>query len=277
MDRIVGFLGRRNLLKSMGIAGVSYAASVACTPSTTTKAAVPAANSAATNSAATNCPSTEIPTGIAKRPDAKDLTPDDALKLVMDGNQRFVDGKTFHPRSGKESVIQTGSGQFPFAAFLGCADSRVPIETVFDQGIGDCFVCRVAGNISSPETVGSLEFGTLVLGSKLILVLGHGACGAVVAAMGRLDEPSVDLKDLGMIPSLVPYLTPSVKEIAEKVKKEGIAKVPDDLEATIQANAKIQAAALAKSSILSKLIAAGKLKILPAYYDITSGKVTLLT
>ncbi|MCY7276144.1 MAG: hypothetical protein LH702_21005 [Phormidesmis sp. CAN_BIN44] len=131
--------------------------------------------------------------------------------------------------------------------------------------------------MASPETVGSLEFGTLVLGSKIILVMGHRSCGAVVAAMGRLDEPTVDLKDLGMIPSLVPYLTPSVKEIQEKVKKEGIAKVPNDLEETIKANAKIQAATLAKSSILSKLIAAGKLKILPAYYDITSGKVTLLT
>ncbi len=277
MDRIVGFLGRRNLLKSMGIAGVSYAATVACTSSTTPTAAVPAANSTAANSAATNCPSAEIPAGIAKRPAAKDLSPDDALKIVMDGNQRFVDGKTFHPRSGKETVIQTGADQFPFAAFLGCADSRVPIETVFDQGIGDCFVCRVAGNIASPETVGSLEFGTLVLGSKLILVMGHRSCGAVVAAMGRLDEPTVDLKDLGMIPSLVPYLTPAVKEIEEKVKKEGITKVPDDLTATIKANAKNQAATLAKSSILSKLVAAGKLKILPAYYDITSGKVSLLT
>ncbi|MCY7406737.1 MAG: carbonic anhydrase, partial [Alkalinema sp. CAN_BIN05] len=176
MGRIDGFLGRRNLLKSMGIAGVSYAASVACTP----KAVVTDANSVATNR-----PSAEIPAEIAKRPAAKDMTPDDALKIVMDGNQRFVDGKTFHPRSSKEMAIQTGAGQFPFAAFLGCADSRVPIETVFDQGIGDCFVCRVAGNIASPETVGSLEFGTLVLGSKIILVMGHGSCGAVVAAMGR--------------------------------------------------------------------------------------------
>jgi len=268
MDRIEGFLGRRNLLKYVGIAGVSYVTSVACTP----KTVVPAANSVATNG-----PSAEIPAEIANRPAAKDMSPDDALKIVMDGNQRFVDGKTVHPRASKERVIQTGAEQFPFAAFLGCADSRVPIETVFDQGIGDCFVCRVAGNIASPETVGSLEFGTLVLGSKIILVMGHRSCGAVVAAMGRLDEPTIDLKDLGMIPSLVPYLTPAVKEIQEKVKKEGIAKVPNDLEATIKANAKIQAATLAKSSILSKLIAAGKLKILPAYYDITSGKVTLLT
>ncbi len=271
MDRIVGFLGRRNLIKAMGIAGVSYAASVACTPSTTSTATAPDASSVA------NCPTAEIPPEIAKRPTAKDMTPDDALKIVMDGNQRFVDGKTFHPRSGRERVIQTGAEQFPFAAFLGCADSRVPVETVFDQGIGDCFVCRVAGNISTPETIGSLEFGTLVLGSKIVLVMGHRSCGAVVAAMGRLDEPNVDLKDLGKIPSLVPFLTPAVKQIEEKLKKEGIAKVPNDVEATIKANAIIQAETLTKSSILSKLVAEGKLKILPAYYDITTGIVTLLT
>ncbi len=268
MDRIERFLGRRNMLKYVGIAGVSYAASVACTP----KAVVPDVKSTATNS-----PTSEIPAEIAKRPAAKDMSPDDALKILMDGNQRFVDGKTVHPRTTKERVIQTGAEQFPFAAFLGCADSRVPIETVFDQGIGDCFVCRVAGNMASPETVGSLEFGTLVLGSKIILVMGHKSCGAVVAAMGRLDELTIDLKDLGKIPSLLPYLTPSVKEIQEKVKKEGIAKHPNDLDETIKANAKIQAATLAKSSILSKLVAAGKLKILPAYYDVTSGKVILLT
>jgi len=270
MDRIVGFLGRRHLIKALGIAGVSYAASVSCTPSTPT-AAVPASPATA------NFPTAEVPPEISNRPAAKDMTPDDALKIVMDGNQRFIDGKTFHPRSGKDRVIQTGAEQFPFAAFLGCADSRVPVETVFDQGIGDCFVCRVAGNIATPETIGSLEFGTLVLGSKVILVMGHRSCGAVVAAMGRLDEPNVDLKDLGKIPSLVPYLTPAVKQIEEKVKKEGIEKVPNDVEATIKENAKIQAATLVKSSILSKLVTEGKLKILPAYYDITTGKVSLLT
>ncbi|PZV11467.1 MAG: hypothetical protein DCF20_19415 [Pseudanabaena sp.] len=272
MDRITGFLGRRNLIKALGAAGVGYAATVACTPKTATSS-----NPAAASPTATNPPTAEVPVAIEKRPEAKDLTPDQALKIIMDGNQRFTEGKTAHPRATKDRVIQTSSGQFPFAAFLGCADSRVPVETVFDQGIGDCFVCRLAGNIATPEAIGSLEFGTLVLGSKVILVLGHQSCGAVVTAMGRLDEPNIDLKDLGAIPSLVPYLSPSVEQIQAKVKKEGVGKVANDVEETIKANAKIQAASLAKSSILSKLVAQGNLKIIPAYYSISSGKVTLLS
>jgi carbonic anhydrase len=271
MDRITGFLGRRNLIKALGAAGVGYAASVACTPKTSSDS--PVASSTVTNSpTAPESPPVES----AKRPEAKDLTPDQALKILTEGNQRFVEGKTVHPRTTKDRVVQTSSGQFPFAAFLGCADSRVPVETVFDQGIGDCFVCRLAGNIATPEAIGSLEFGTLVLGSKVILVLGHQACGAVVTAMGRLDEPNINLKDLGKIPSLVPFLSPSVDEIQAKVKKEGIEKHPNDVEETIKANAKIQAATLAKSSILSKLVAEGNLKIVPAYYSIASGKVMIL-
>jgi carbonic anhydrase len=268
MDRITGFLGRRNLIKAIGAAGVGYAASVALTPKISSDNKITLEDAAAL--ADTN-------PAIDKRPDAKNLTPDQALKIIMDGNQRFADGKTVHPRTTKDRVIQTSSGQYPFAAFLGCADSRVPVETVFDQGIGDCFVCRLAGNLATPEAIGSLEFGTLVLGAKVILVLGHQACGAVVTAMGRLDEPNIDLKDLGAIPSLVPYLSPSVELIQAKVKKEGIEKVPNDVEETIKANAKIQAASLAKSSILSKLVAQGNLKIIPAYYNIASGKVSLLS
>ena len=125
MNRITGFLGRRNLIKAIGAAGVGYAASVACAPKTSSDNPV-------ASPTATNFPTPEAPlASIAKRPEAKDLTPDQALKIVMDGNQRFVEGKTVHPRTTKDRVIQTSSGQYPFAAFLGCADSRVPVETVF--------------------------------------------------------------------------------------------------------------------------------------------------
>jgi len=272
MDRITGFLGRRNLIKAIGAAGVGYAASVACTSKTSSSS-----NPVAALPTATNSPTAEVPLAIDKRPEAKDLTPDQALKILMDGNQRFVEGKTAHPRTTKDRVIQTSSGQYPFVSFLGCADSRVPVETVFDQGIGDCFVCRLAGNLATPEAIGSLEFGTLVLGSKVILVLGHQACGAITTAMGRLDEPNIDLKDLGAIPSLVPYLSASVEQIQAKVKKDGVEKHPDEVAETVKANAIIQAAALAKSSILSKLVAQGNLKIIPAYYSISSGTVTLLS
>ncbi|MEG4898429.1 carbonic anhydrase, partial [Microcoleus sp. F10-B4] len=101
-----------------------------------------------------------------------DLTPDAALKQLMDGNQRFVDKKRQSPHQDLPRLLEVAIAQKPFAAILGCADSRFPSEIIFDQGLGDLFVCRVAGNVTTPEEIGSLEFGTLVLGAKVLVVVG---------------------------------------------------------------------------------------------------------
>ncbi len=257
-------VGRRDLLKALGAAGVGLVATTACAQ---TKQAETTAPPAASPVAATSTDS-----AVAKRPDADNMTPDQALQLLMDGNKRFVEGKTVHPRQDRARLSETGADQFPFAAFLSCADSRVPVEEIFDQGIGDCFVTRVAGNIATPEQIGSLEFGTAVLGAKVLLVIGHERCGAVVASMGRATLP----KNPGKIPTLVPYIEPAVTQVQAQVKAKGIAEVGNDVEDTIKVNAKNQAKTLMQSPILSQLVKDGKLKIVPAYYDLDTGALTLL-
>jgi carbonic anhydrase len=111
------------------------------------------------------------------------ITPDAALQQLLDGNRRFVENKRQSPNQTLIRLAEVAEGQAPFAAILGCADSRVPAEIIFDQGIGDLFVGRVAGNIATDEEIGSMEFGAQVLGTKVILVLGHESCGAVQAAL----------------------------------------------------------------------------------------------
>ena len=118
-----------------------------------------------------------------------DMTPDAALKKLMDGNKRFVDRKRQNPNQDLVRLAEVAKSQKPFAAVLGCADSRFPSEIIFDQGLGDLFVCRVAGNVATPEEIGSLEFGTLVLGAKVLVVVGHKRCGAVDATIKELKFP----------------------------------------------------------------------------------------
>ncbi len=264
MARINGFLGRRHLLKAMGLAGISVATATAC--SQQSKIA------SAPNTAASPVATPVVDKSVMERPEADSLTPDDALKLLMEGHQRFLDGKTVHPRQDRARLAETGADQFPFAAFLSCADSRVPVEEIFDQGIGDCFVTRVAGNIATDQMIGSLEFGTAVLGCKVLMVIGHERCGAVVASMGRSKLPD----NPGKIPSLVPLISSAVKAIDEKVKKEGIAAVGNDVEAVVKLNVKDQVATLSQSPILSQLVKDGKLKIHAAYYDLDTGKIEIL-
>lgn len=188
------------------------------------------------------------------------MTPDEALKELMAGNDRYVAGTMTSFEHDLELLHKrTAEGQEPFASVLACADSRVPVELVFDQTIGHVFVCRVAGNIATPELIGSLEFGSLVLGSKVILVLGHTSCGAVKAAIANDAVP-------GQISVLFPALRPAVNEGGK------------DLDKTTAANAKIQAQLLGQSSpVLADLIAKGNLKIVAGVYDIATGKVTLVS
>ncbi|MCX7304702.1 MAG: carbonic anhydrase, partial [Hyphomicrobiales bacterium] len=152
----------------------------------------------------------------------------------------------------------TAEKQEPFAAVLACADSRVPVEFVFDQSIGHLFVVRVAGNITSPEVVASLEYGVAVLGVKALMVLGHTSCGAVKAAIEGKEVP-------GQISALYAPIRPAVDASG------------GNLDAAIDANAKIQATLLSEASpIIAAAIKNGYLKVVAARYEIATGKVALL-
>jgi carbonic anhydrase len=187
------------------------------------------------------------------------LSPDAALQQLMDGNRRFTSGRltAFDEDLGilKQKTIEK---QEPFAAVLSCADSRVPVELIFDQSIGHVFVARVAGNIATPEIIATLEYGAAALGTKVILVMGHGNCGAVKATIQAKEVP-------GQISALYSHIQPAVNQAGP------------DLEATTKANAKIQAALLREAStVIAGLLKEHKLKVVAGYYDISSGSATLL-
>jgi carbonic anhydrase len=190
------------------------------------------------------------------------MTPDAALRQLMAGNERFVAQKRKSPHQDVVRLTEVAKGQKPFAAILGCADSRVPSEIVFDQGLGDLFVCRVAGNIAIAEEIGSLEFGAAVLGTKVIMVMGHERCGAVDATLKGNSVP-------GQIGSLLDAIRPSL----------ALAKgLPGDpLENACKANVAYQVEQLKKSPVLTDLITAGKLKIVGGYYDLDKGTVSLIS
>lgn len=187
------------------------------------------------------------------------LTPDAALAELMAGNGRFTTRRITSDAQDLAILKQnTAEKQEPFAAVLSCADSRVPVELVFDQTIGHIFVTRVAGNVITPEIIASLEYGALVLGTKVLLVMGHANCGAVKATIQGKEVP-------GQISALYPHIQPAVDQAG------------DNLEAATKANAKIQATLLSESSpVIKGLVKDGKLKVVAAFYDITSGSVMLL-
>jgi len=187
------------------------------------------------------------------------LTPDAALEQLMAGNQRFVAGNITSDAQDLQILKQkTVDKQEPFAAVLSCADSRVPVELIFDQTIGHVFVTRVAGNIATPEIIASLEYGAAVLGTKVIVVMGHASCGAVKAAIQGKEVP-------GQISALFPHLQPAV------------AQAGSNLEAATKANAKAQAALLRESStVIAPMVKEGKVKVVAAYYDVGNGTVTLV-
>jgi carbonic anhydrase len=193
---------------------------------------------------------------------AKDeMTPEQALQQLIDGNGRFVKRQRKNPNQTITRLIEVAKGQKPFASILGCADSRVPSEIIFDQGFGDLFVCRVAGNIATPEETGSLEFGSVVLGSKVIMVLGHKRCGAVEATVKGAQVP-------GQIATLLAAIKPGI----ESVKNQP----GDKLENACKANVASQIEKLKTSPLLSQLIAEKKLVLVGGYYDLDTGRVTLI-
>lgn len=186
---------------------------------------------------------------------SNDSSPADVLAYLYAGNERFAKGEPMAKHRNIERVRAVAKEQRPFAAFLGCADSRVPIEIVFDQGFGDLFVTRIAGNIASSENVGSLEFGTLVLGAKVLFVLGHSNCGAVAATIKADEVP-------GQISGLFQHIRPAAKE------------AKGDLAIAVEVNVRNQATTLAESSpVIAKLVREKKLVIAGGVYDLSTGKV----
>lgn len=183
-------------------------------------------------------------------------TPEEAIKVLVEGNRRFAEGQSISSHRDMNRVRELANGQKPFAAFLGCADSRVPIEIVFDQGFGDLFVTRIAGNVASSENIGSLEFGTKILGAKVLYVLGHTRCGAVDATMKGDEVP-------GQISGLFQHIRPAVKM------------ANGDLDRAIAENVRNQAILLAEASpIISKLVQRKELIVAGGVYDLSTGLVT---
>ena len=179
---------------------------------------------------------------------------DEALKRLVDGNERYVQDKLTCPNRTQERREALSSQQNPFAVIVGCSDSRVAPEIVFDQGTGDLFVVRVAGNVIGNTELESTSYSVNVLGSTLVLVLGHANCGAVQAVLDGKAE--------------------GIPTIAEAIRKG--AGDHEDLAEEIKNNARASAKILRESAPLRDKIAAGKLKVLAGYYDLNTGKVELL-
>ncbi|WP_445245915.1 carbonic anhydrase [Microcoleus sp. OTE_8_concoct_300] len=189
------------------------------------------------------------------------VTPQQALQMLVDGNQRFVNNMRQNPNQTLARVTQVAPSQAPFAAILGCADSRFPAEILFDRGVGDIFVCRVAGNVTTPEEKGSLEFGTLVLGAKVLMVVGHENCGAVKAAI-----------EGGELPGQIGSLTKAIKPAVESSKNQAGDKVVN----AVKENVKLQASRLKDSPVISQLIQEGKLLVVGGYYDLDTAAVEII-
>lgn len=191
---------------------------------------------------------------------SKSVPPTEALTRLKEGNIRFVDNSPVRPRSDAARRAETAQKQTPFATVLTCADSRLSPEIIFDQGIGDLFVARVAGNTFDKEILGSIEYSVAVLGSRLIVVMGHERCGAVDAAIKGGPLP-------GSIGAVTVPIKPAVKA-TEKHKDHR-------LDHTIAVNADLQAKRLLnQSKILRDLVKKGELKIVSSTYDLDSGLVT---
>jgi carbonic anhydrase len=192
------------------------------------------------------------------------LTADQALKILMDGNTRFVTGDAAHPNQSQERLAETVSAQHPIAAIVSCSDSRVSPEIVFDQGVGDIFIVRTAGEVMDDAALGSLEYAVEHLGVPMVMVIGHDGCGAVNAAVKGGEAP-------GHISALVDALTPSV----EKAKSNG--EDVDLLNRSIDINTQSIVSQLKSTEpILSEAVEEGKLKIAGARYHLDNGKVTLM-
>jgi carbonic anhydrase len=194
----------------------------------------------------------------------------EALKRLRDGNRRFVSNVRSHDSLASEARrTEVAAGQEPFAIILGCSDSRVPAEIVFDQGLGDLFVIRVAGNIVAPSQIGSVEFAAERYGTRLVVVLGHSQCGAILATIDELKRPTTNQSR--NLHSIVDRVRPAV----EPLLRASLQRDPDDLvRDAVRANVCISAGHLRHGSdVLEQLIADEGLAIIGAEYSLETGVV----
>ncbi len=198
------------------------------------------------------------------------ISASEALALLRDGNRRFVaEVRSPDNPSSRTRRLELAAGQEPFAIILGCSDSRVPAELVFDQGLGDLFVIRVAGNIVAPSQVGSVEFAAERFGTRLVVVLGHSSCGAIVATVEELGRPTQDQSK--NLRSIVDRIRPSVEPLlATELKHQ-----PDELvHQAVRANIRASVSHLRHGSeVLEQLIASDGLLVVGAEYSLETGAV----
>ena len=198
----------------------------------------------------------------------KALTPDEVLTDLMEGNKRFVAGEIAEPNI-KERVKAASTGQFPQAVILSCLDSRVPVEDIFDQGLGDIFVGRVAGNVENVDQLGSMEFATAAAGVKLVMVLGHEACGAVKGACDHVE--------LGNLTELLEKIKPAMEAVEGYEEDERNSKNAEFVADVVEANVKQTVADIReRSKVLADLEKEGKIKIVGTLYSLQDGSVSLL-
>lgn len=195
------------------------------------------------------------------------ISPQQALVKLKEGNQRFVTGKSLKPRQDFNRIKEVSKGQNPFATIVGCSDSRVPNEIIFDQGLGDLFIVRTAGQVSTYASWGSIEFAEEVLGTKLIVVLGHTKCGAVSAAVQVPEVP-------GHIVTLINAIKPAVEKCKEHNHYGSEAELVD---AAIKQNVQMQVDQLKSlEPVLAKRVREGSLLIVGGVYDLETGIVTYI-
>jgi carbonic anhydrase len=191
------------------------------------------------------------------------ITPTAALQMLIDGNARFVQNKMIQ-RDLQEQIADTSEGQFPFAAILSCIDSRVPAEIVFDQGLGDVFSARVAGNIVNEDVLGSIEYACKVAGSKIVVVMGHTKCGAVTAACNNVE--------LGNITALLSKIKPAVKKYSTGVEMD-----EETIERVAVQNVLFSIEAMKSDSpILAEMVESNEILIVGAIYNVSNGQVKFI-
>ena len=195
------------------------------------------------------------------QPSSAPSTPQEALAELIAGNERYASEKSIYPHSSMDRVAQTAPHQAPFAAVVGCSDSRVPVELLFDQGIGDIFVIRTAGNnVNSEMVMGSVDYAIEHLGVKVLLVLGHGSCGGVTGAITEGEE------EHGNIGRLLSTIREDVSQYVGQ---------SDSLEAAIHHHAHVQVERIIAYPHVAEKIETGELLVKQAYYDVNTGKVTI--
>ena len=215
----------------------------------------------------TETTSVQLSSDVMTAEDQEEITPEQIIQGLKEGNERYVNNN-LTPRDLQSQVKATASGQFPEAIIISCVDSRVPVEHVFDKGVGDIFVARVAGNFSNEDILGSSEFATAVAGSKVVVVMGHESCGAVKAA--------IDGVEMGNITAMLDKIEPAI-EMTQNFDGEQSTSNNDYVTEVVNNNVINTIAEMRENSpIIAELERNGEVVIAGAFYDLDTGRVTFL-